>query len=261
MFLYIACIASALPATAQASAWSREDNRLFIISRADYFTSDLGLVSVAGEDVPGRFERVESNTYIEYGLTERFMIGGKVFYGTSWLTRGTDVETASGFTEYEGFLQYQAFRTPRHAGAVKLAGGAPSDFNSGARPSLESDGFDVELSGLYGRSLTFEPIKTFAAVEVGYRKRFSDSADQVRFLTTIGVEPFDWLAFLFDTYSVKSLGNDNPGGADFDVFKVQPSLVIKATKRFSIQAGVTEEIAGRNLSLGRTYFLGLRSEF
>ncbi len=189
------------------------------------------------------------------------MIGGKAFYGTSWLTRGSDVEVATGFTEVEAFAQYQVFRSDRHAGAVKVAGGIPANFDSGARPSLSSDGADLEVSALYGRSIIFQPVKIFAAAEIGLRKRFSDSADQVRFLTTFGIEPSDRWTILLDTYSVKSLENERAEGVDFDIFKVQPSLVWQATDRISIQTGITEEVAGRNIALGRTFFLGLRTSF
>lgn len=252
---------SGVGASGRASPWSRPKNEILIISRADYFTSDLGLVSVGNELVDGRFQRAESNNYIEFGLTKNIIVGGKVFYGTSWLTRGPDVETASGFTEIEFFAQHQVFRNGRHAGAVKIAGALPSNLDSGARPGQQSDGADVEIAALYGRSIIFQPIKIFATAELGYRKRFGAAADQARLLTTVGVEPGEHWLILLDTFSVKSAQNERPGGADFDVVKFQPSLVWRATKRMSVQAGITQEIAGRNIALGRTYFLGLWTRF
>ncbi|MEO1252616.1 MAG: hypothetical protein AAFW81_09750 [Pseudomonadota bacterium] len=246
---------------AAASPWNPPDGELLVIARADYFTSDLGLLSVDGVDVPGEFERLESNTYLEYGVSERWMIGGKAFYGTSWLRRGDATERASGFTEVEGFVQRQLFRSPRHAGAIKVATSVPSSFDSGVRPSLASDGVDAEFSALYGRTLSYRPVAAFAAVEVGYRKRFSDSADELRFLTTLGAEPIRNVVVLVDTFSVKSVRNERPGGADFDIVKVQPSLIYRFSRRFAVQAGVSEEVAGRNISLGRTWFAGVRGRF
>lgn len=232
-----------------------------MINRADYFQSDIDDVSVGGVDVDGKFERIESNNYIEFGLTKKLTVGGKAYYGRSWLSRGDFTESASGFTEVELFAQRQIFRSSRHAGAVKITTGIPTEFASGDRPSLNSDGVDLEVSALYGRSLTFDPIKTFAAVEFGVRKRFGDPADQLRLLTTIGIEPSERWGILLDAYSTKSLGNEDPGGANYDVVKLQPSIVWKATRRFSLQLGVTEEIAGRNLDLGTTYFIGVRTRF
>ncbi len=89
----------------------------------------------------------------------------------------------------------------------------------------------------------------------------SDDADQLRMLTTIGIEPSDCWTLLVDTFSVKSLRNERLDGADYDVLKIQPSIVWRATKRFSLQAGVSKEITGRNLALGATYFIGLRTRF
>ena len=264
----VGCVAPLLFATfaglsssAHASAWSRDDGELMLISRADYFRSDLGNISVGGEEVDGSFERIEANTYVEYGLTNRLTIGGKALYGTSWLTRGSSVETTSGFTEFESFAQYQVSRNERHAAAVKLTGAIPTRLESGARPSTQSNGADVEISALYGRSITFKPVKTFASAEIGYRRRFSDAADQLRLLTTIGVETGRRWTVLLDMFSVKSLGNQRLDGADFDVVKIQPSIVWRASRRFSFQAGVTEEVAGRNLALGTTYFIGMRTQF
>ena len=247
--------------TALASAWNIDDNRVLIISRADYFTADLAPTSIMGTPVAGRFRRIESNTYAEFGLTKDITIGGKIFYGTSWLTRGTDTTTATGISELEGFAQYQVFRNDRHAGAIKVTGGIPSTLGSGAQPSLESNGAEGEIAALYGRTISYAPIKIFAATEIGYRKRFSDPADQARLLTTIGIEAHKKFLILFDTFSIKSLGNERPGGADFDIVKIQPSLLWRVSKRLSIQAGVSEEIAGRNIDLGRTVFLGLHTRF
>lgn len=255
------CLVLIFPGTASASAWSRENERLFVITRADYFTADLGNISVSGEDVDGRFKRFETNTYLEYGVTERFMIGGKVFYGTSWLTRGDRTETASGFNEVEGFLQYQVLRNERQAVAAKIAAGIPAGFSSGARPSIQSDGADIETSLLYGRSVLFRPIKIFVAAEAGYRFRTGIAADQVRVLTTLGLEPSKRLTLLIDTFTSLSAGKGDDPITDFDVFKVQPSIVLNVTARIGFQAGITEEVTGRNLDLGRTYFIGLRTHF
>lgn len=244
-----------------ASPWSRDNGELLVISRADYFRSDLESVSIGGVDVGGTFERLESNTYLEYGVTDKLTVGGKVLYGTSWLTRGASIQSDSGFTELEAFAQHQVFRNDRHAGALKVAVGIPSGLSAGVRSGQQSDGADLEVALLYGRSLTFNPIKTFAAVEFDFQKRFSNAADQMHFLTTVGIEPNDRWIFLIDMFAVKSLRNAAPGGADFDVLKIQPTLAWRATKRFSFQLGVTKEIAGRNLDLGSTYFVGLRTRF
>ncbi len=259
--MFIWCIACVASSGASASPWARADNELLIISRADYFKADLGPVNTIGGIVDSRFERFMSNTYVEYGLTETITIGGKALYGTSWLTRGGATETASGFSEVETYIQYQVFRSPIHSGAVRLAVARPANFSSGARPELLSNGVDMDVSALYGRNITSNSVKIFTTAELGYRKRFSDSADHIRMDATIGIEPSDQFLILFDFFSTLSIQNESAGGADFDIIKIQPSLLWRATRRWAFQAGMTEEIASRNISTGRTYFFGLWTSF
>lgn len=259
--IFIWCIAFAASSAAIASPWARADNALFVINRADYFKADLGPVNTNNGIVDSRFERLMSNTYVEYGLTEKITIGGKALYGTSWLTRGAATEVASGFSEVEGYVQYQVLRSPAHAGAVRLAIARPAKFSSGSRPELQSDGVDVDISALYGRNIISAPVKIFATTEIGYRKRFSDSADHIRMDATIGIEPSDRVLLLFDFFSTVSIQNENVGGADFDIVKIQPSLLWRATRRWAFQIGMTEEVGSRNISSGRTYFFGLWTSF
>ncbi len=258
---FIWCIAFVASSAAVASPWARADNELFVISRADYFKADLGPVNTNNGIVDSRFERLMSNTYVEYGLTEKITIGGKALYGTSWLTRGAATEVASGFSEVEGYAQYQVLRSPAHASAVRLVVARPAKFSSGSRPELQSNGVDIDISTLYGRNIISAPVKIFATTEIGYRKRFSDSADHIRMDATIGVEPSERFLFLFDFFSTISIQNETADGADFDIVKIQPSLLWRASKRWAFQVGMTEEIASRNISTGRTYFLGLWTSF
>ncbi|NOX83970.1 MAG: hypothetical protein GXP06_13490 [Alphaproteobacteria bacterium] len=259
--IFICFIVLVASSTAAASPWARADNELFVISRADYFKADLGPVNTINGIVDSRFERLMSNTYVEYGLTDNITIGGKALYGTSWLTRGRDTETASGFSEVEAYIQHQAFRSSTHAGAVRLAAARPANFSSGARPELQSNGVDMDVSALYGRNMITTPVKIFTTTEIGYRKRFGGAADHIRMDATIGFEPSDRFLVLFDFFSTISMQNENIGGADFDIVKIQPSLLWRATKRWAFQAGMTEEVASRNISTGRTYFFGLWSRF
>lgn len=241
---------------AHASPWARVDGELLIISQTKYFYADL-----TSQDPRGaRFESIDSDTHIEFGLTDNITIGGKAIYSTSWLTNIRGTVSDGGFSEIEGYAQYQIARTDRHAASVKLSAGKPAAFQPSVREGTD-EGADVELAALYGRNVIFEPVKIFAAAEAGYRKRFGDAADVMRGHATIGVEPDAHWVFLVESFSTLSLRNEDFGGADYDIVKIQPSVVYKFNRRWAVQAGMNEEVAGRNLALGRTYFIGLWSAF
>ena len=251
----VVAAAAAATSAAHASPWGRPDGEFLIVSRAEYFRADLGASD------PGEFRRFESNTYLEFGVTDAVTIGGKAIYGTSWLTDATGTQTASGFSEIEGFAQYRFLDTGDHVASARLAVARPAAFQSGARANLQSDSVDAEAAVLYGRNLVLKPVKIFAAAEAGYRLRFGDAADEIRTQATIGAEPGERWLFLLESFATVSMRNEDAGGADYDVVKIQPSLVYRFSRRWTVQAGMTEEIAGRNLALGRTFFIGLWSAF
>jgi hypothetical protein len=248
-------------ADAAASPWSRLEGEILAVSRIDYFKTKPLDLNIDGAPAQGRFQRIQSHNYLEFGLTEGATIGGKLIYGTNFLTRGEETLAASGFTEIEAFAQHQIFRTPRHAVAARLTMAAPAGLDSSLRPDLAGGDYDIELSALYGASLAFRPVKLFAAAELGFRRRFGDPADQLRFLTTLGLEPDKRWLFLVDTFSVKSLGNEGAGGVDYDIYKIRPSVGWRATRTLMVQGGFEKEFAGRNVTRGRTYFIGLWTTF
>lgn len=252
--------AASLAMPADASPWGREPGTLFLSTRADYF-----LARADADDPlalgPQRFERIESNAYAEIGVAHRAMIGVKVVYGTSSYFDGFETFSASGFSEIEGFAQRELLRDHRQVLALRFAGAAPSRVGAGLRPGLGNDGADAEARLSYGRTLTLRPVKIFAVAEAGYRRRFGSSADQFRGDFAVGAEPSRRLLAMVEIFSTASLGAAAPGGADYDVVKIQPSLAWRATRRCSLHAGVTHEAWGRNLLLGDTWFLGLWTEF
>lgn len=260
LFAALVLAARAMLATAEASPWIRDKGRLFISTRTDYFIAEADEAAMAGAG-PVRFERYDSDTYLEFGLTPSLMIGAKAVYGTSTYFDGTTLSQASGFSEIEGFVQRALWRNARQTLSVKLAGAAPASFVGGPRPDLQRDSADVELRALYGRNLSFSPFKLYATAEAGYRRRFGAGADELRADLLLGAEPARAALILCEVLVVKSLRNEDPGGADYDVVKIQPSLVWRAGRRWSLQAGLAHEPAGRNLLLGDAYFVALWTTF
>lgn len=234
-----------------ASPWGQEPGGIFAVTRFDYF--------VANSD-DQRFQRLETNSFAEIGLPGNFTVGGKVLYGTSIFDDASTRVSDTGFSEIEGFVQKRIAGGEINVLSVRLSGARPAQFDSGARLGLVNDGAETELRLLGGRTLAFVDYKVFATAEIAYRKRFGNGADQVRVDATLGYEPTpNWL-LLADVFSITSVRNETLGGSDFDVIKLQPS-VVRRFGRWGLQVGLTHELAERNLLAGTTYFIGLRSQF
>ncbi len=257
MLLAAAGAVFAVSDAAHASPWARIDGEALVITRADYFQTDL----ISQDPAGGTFRAFNSDTYIEYGLTDDFMIGGKVVYGSSWLTNSYTTSSDTGFAEFEAYVQHQFLRNDRHAASVRLSAGKPAALHPDAHSDLAAGGADVEIAALYGSNILRDPVKIFAAAEVGYRKRIGLSADIVKTQLTVGFEPSRHWVFLVEAFSATSIRNEELNGADYDLVKVQPSIVYRFNHRWAVQGGFSQDVSTRNLAPGRSYFISLWSAF
>lgn len=239
-------------ATACASPWNRDDGGVFVANRVDYFRSSTDV---------SRYARIDSDTYVEWGLSRRWMAGGKAAFGTAFIEDATGARTVSGFGESDVFLQRQLQRGEHSATALRLAGVWSGDVTDGARPGFATGGFDVDLRALHGRDILLTPFKVFIAAEAGYRRRLSGASDQARADFLIGVEPSRQFLILMEAQSIISMRNNDPGFDDFDLFKAQASLVWRATKRWSIVGGARTEFAARNVFPGDAFSIGFWTQF
>lgn len=255
----VACILCSSPAL--ASPWGQQDGAVLVITRVDYFRARLSPLTSQNANERRRFERFETNNYVEFGLSGRTTLGAKVVYGSSTLTTDLGPITQSGFSEIEIFSQRSVRQSQNSIVGIQFTAGVPASFGSGVRDTLSNDGVDLELSGLFGVTLANAPLKVFAAAESGFRKRTGAAADQLNSQLTIGIEPNDRWLLLADLFSTISTRNERAGGADFDIVKIQPALVYRASNRWSFELGVNQEILGRNVATGRTIFVGLWSRF
>ena len=247
------------PASADAAAWNRDKGDFFVLSRIDYFRATGNFLASTPDGESDRFERFETNTYTEYGLNDRVTLGGKLVYGTTTISNQFESVTLNGFSEIEGFVQTKLWRNNQSAASLRFSGAAPSRIEPGT-PGIVTDGAAAEIRALYGRNLSIEP-KVYVNFEVAYRRRFGPPADETRFDATIGYEPVPRLLLLLQSFNTIALRNEEPGGTDFDVYRIQPSLVWRASRRWSVQVGAIHDYAGRNFARGNTVFIGLGTSF
>ncbi len=248
----IALFGIALFGEAAASPWNRGDGDLFVASRFDYFWSTTPV---------SRFERYGSDTYLEYGVTPKWMLAGKAYYGTSISTSGLGQFSRTRFGESELSLQRQIRRGLHSATAVSVGGAWSERLADGTRTAFVKPNVDTEFRALHGRDVLLKPFKVFAVAEAGYRYRFGAAADQIRADALIGVEPSSRWLLLVEARSQISIGNEGPGGDNFNVVKARGSVVWRARKRWSILIGGEKEFAADGVAPGAAVMLGAWSSF
>lgn len=244
-----ACVALA---PAAASPWNRKDGGFFVSTTANYYWS---------EAPDGSYARIDSDTYLEFGLSGDWMTGGRVSYGTGISKSQAGRIVESGLNEAEIYLQRQIQRGAHSATSAKISAVRSGALSVDAQTGKPSPNFEIEIRALHGRDLILSPVKAFAAGEVGFRRRFGGDAGQVRADALIGIEPSsDWLVLL-EAQSITSLRNEDPGFVDYDLYKGQVTVVWRKSRRWSVAAGARKELSARNISPGTAGFIGLWSEF
>ena len=241
-----------------ASPWPQETRAGILITSLNYFHSSDCLESDCDER--SSFDRLDTSTYGEYGLARNLTLIGKFSYGQTWATFRDLQSVNRGVTNAELGVQH-TFSRKGGVWSARTIIALPPDENSGVRGAFISDSVDVEAAVLYGANLTTGPNKLFTAIDIGYRKRFGDGADFIRAQSTLGYEIGDRFLLLGDVFADISMRNESLNGADYDVVKLQPSIVFAVTPRWSLQASMTEEIAGRNINTGRTFSIGIWTRF
>ncbi len=251
----IALIAAATLASsneASASPWNRADGDVFVASRFDYFWSTTPV---------SNYSRYGTDTYAEFGITPKWMLSGKAYYGTAVSDSGLGLFSRTSFGESELSVQRQIKRGARSATAISVAGAWSERLADGTRTAFVEPNVDLEMRALHGREVLGGPLSIFTVAEVAYRYRFGAAADQLRADALIGFEPASKLLFMAEARSQFSLGNEGPGGDDFNIVKTRASVVWRAKKRWAIVVGAEKELAARGITPGTAVTLGVWSEF
>jgi hypothetical protein len=128
---------------------------------------------------------------------------------------------------------------------------------------------DVEGRLLIGRGGSFAKQHVFMDVEAAYRYRNGAPADQFRSDDAVGIEFGHRLMAMGQVFAIKGMQNGQPltvnanpnAQSDFDLYKVQPSLVLSLFHGTRLQVGWNDAFAGRNTGNGQTYILGVWKTF
>lgn len=231
---------------AAASPWNRDAGAGLLINKVSYYEA---------EAEGRRFEQVTSELYAERGLTPRVMVGGKLGYAWQSVDQPAYQDALSGVSEAEGFVQYEVARGAWGAAGLMVVGSAPASTTSRV---LDGVSFDRDasagVSALLGRDLG----PGFLSVSAGPRLSLGKDADVLRGEATIGSALGERGLLMVEGFATQSLGGAEPGGVDFDLYQVAPSIVLPLW-RFRLQLGATVDVAGSGVDLGTGGFVALWS--
>ena len=248
--LVSALLLPAFAADAAASPWNRDPGQPLTISKSAYYEA---------EEDGRRFVQSTAETYLEWGVTDRVMLGGKLGYAwqrteASAPGQASVRDSLSGFSEAELFVQGQLTRWDGGALALSATLAAPVKTTSRV---FGDRAFERDGSLGAALHLGLDRDDTFAVIRVGPQVSTGDDAAFLRTEASLGRKLGARGAMvLLEGFGTTSLGGAEAEGIDFDLYQVAPSVVLPAWRRIRVQLGGSIDVAGAGVDLGVGAFIG-----
>jgi hypothetical protein len=251
-------LAGGAVADSASAAWTEKRGTGLVIPSYTYYRAARGRDADGHRVDRKAYVKNEFRVYSVYGLTDTVTLG---LDGAARRVRdhaqGAKQEDLD-WSEVATFARVRLYRWPRAVMSLQPLVFVPRKRDSGDSLGRDADKPEVELRALFGQSFLLLGHDGFAVAECGYRRRFGDSADQVRLDGTVGVRVMPRVSVLAQSFNIVSTRQPRDDGPlNYDLYKAQLSFVYDVTAGWAVQAGGFVEFAGRNTGLGRAGFLAL----
>jgi len=261
-----------VPCDSVAGAWTQEPGHGQVILSGSLFRTATSFDASGKPQLfsdGGRFRQFYLNPYLEYGLTRRLTLVANLPAPFLCFANRYGAQSSAGLGDVEVALK-------RRFNAIESAWAVSGQFtvmfpaySPSRNPAPGNHQEDLEARFLLGRGATLAGRHFFWDTEVAYRYRTGAPADQVRADATTGLDLTRRLTLMGQFFSIKGLHNGQPLAAnsnpnaqsDFDLYKYQVSLVVKAGRTVRIQGGWSNAFAGRNTGRGQSAILALWKTF
>lgn len=249
--LTLAAIPAATPIAAHAGAWPQDAGHLLVINTFSYYQ-----VGVSGYDAFGRpagkgtYRQTEYAPYIEYGLNDRWTLGTQPRVQQVSQSGLPGTKNTFGLVQWNLFARYAFYRDDWNVISIQGTVGLPGTAN-GNEPLLAQPNAEYEARLLYGRGFVLpNGWHGFTDLETAYRVESNGWADQFRGDATIGLNITPSWMVMAQSLNTVSVGHAVPGESDYDLYRVELSVVHSITDHISLQLGAWHDAGGRQIALG-----------
>lgn len=242
------------PHGAEAGAWTQSKGAALAISQGLYYRSEGGFDDRGLEVPEARFQKLAWSTYGEYGLTDRWTLGGEVRAEAS--ASGETAGQLGAFTpgDIDVFVRRSLWRSGRFVASGQALAKLPFAYDGEVAMAPGAGQTDLEARLLAGAGWRVLGRGTFSNLEVAWRHRLGAPSDEVRLDASMGVDVLRRSQVIVGLAAIESLGE---GRGSFSQTKAKGSFVWGLGRSFSLEAGAYAEIEGERIGLGEGAFLAL----
>jgi protein XagA len=244
-----------------AGAWTPESGESYHQLALNYYYAHSNFDDDGdrrGFAANGDFRDINTNYYMEYGLSDRLTGIASLFYKYLRFEDNTIDSKTYGISDMDLGVRYKLSDTPLGVFSIQEMVKIPEAYDEDDEVPLGNGQYDLETRLLYGKSF-WPKISGYANMEIGYRWRFESPADEFRYLVELGMGfsqniygrvKLDGILSMENGDARAAAGN-NPSVANaFDLGKLDLTLGYNVSSRCAVELGVRPDIYGNNTSAG-----------
>ncbi len=250
----VACIF--IPTLSYAGAWTQPEGSGQVILNGWYYSTD-SLYNNSGTEVSqGRYRKYELNPYLEYGLMNGVTIGTNLSLQRASQDVAGGSVTNYGIGDSEFFARFRLWEQYGFVISAEPLVKLPSPESDDETPVLGGEHADAGLSFAAGYGFNFFGMNHYITADAGYRHRFGDPKDQIRYSATLGVSVTPKLCIMPQIFGTHRTSDPaaatftQSSGDDFNLTKLQLSAVYKYSDDVSLQVGGFSHVDGKNVGAG-----------
>jgi hypothetical protein len=254
---------------AYAGAWTQAAGQGQIILTGSYYDTDHYFDNAGHKQKQSTYSQYAASPYVEYGLWDGLTVGTNLTFqhvhqASAPFAPG---QTNTGLGDSEFFVRQRLWQGSGLVVSAQPMIKLPALESSTAAPRLGGDSMDagLGLSGGYGFSAYGR--NHFVDLDTQYRYRFGSPGNQVNLAGTLGIGLLQNLMLMpqaFLTYRTSAPANalfTQSSGDDYNLIKLELSLVYQWREDISLQAGAFSAITGRNTGTGTGGLFALWKSF
>ena len=203
------------------------------------------------------FEKFELRGFIEYGLTD----WATIVVQPELRFKGQGVEESDGLGRFDFGLRTRLWSDDYAVASIEGNVSAPGQTDELVPLNGGDTDWELELRGLYGRGFDLWERHGFLDLQLGYRHRFSDPADEVIADLTLGLDVTERSLAVVQSFNRVSVGSAQFPFEDTREHKIAVSTVYRINDRWSAQAGSAVTAFGKNVLREQGFFIALWSKF
>jgi hypothetical protein len=239
---YVALAAALAPAVARAGAWTEPQGQGQVI---ETLFGWYGEGAPWGGQAAPRENKLETQTYLEYGLWDRLTLVGEVS-ALRYALSPPSQDRFLGLDYSGGGLRARLWANQDWVASLE-ATGYLSSAGDRSRPAQDGDtGPAADFRGQVGRNLSLFGLTGFLDAEAGYRLRTEGPPSEWRADLTLGIDWTPRVKLMFQAFNTISNGAGAPGFSAWESHTGQVSLVYELDKLWSVQAGGFGTLYQRN---------------